>query len=505
MAKILYFKDMEGYGKLTEHQKSYIRQSAAFDLGQILSEQMQEEMESFIRSRTATYSLVTLSNEKARYNHLCRFIQKKGKHLKSFHDWDREVWIKKLKAWMLEEGMPLTFEREGIYGTINVMKSHLIGYLEMVLDYLEPEDTRDEREKDIWELKKLDIPYRENLIKNYQTLNFTRISQQALREETKNGIYLNLQDEAISSVSRELTAMRRFSGYLKDRHPEIQSCLSIDRELLEDYLTYLKTEKTTTKNLHSEITRFRALLESIGKIMDYPNLEGLFLNRDIPPIPKAEFKAYSDAELKRLNAEIVKMDEQMARLMIIHQMLGTRISDTLTLQTDCLIEKAGEWLIEIQQMKSKNYTKPISAEVAALIQKAIHHTMEKYGETKYIFVDGNDSSRPLKYGTVQSRIMRMIQKKDLRDDNGVRFGFGSHMYRHTYGLKLTEMHLDDWTIARLLGHNNLRNVKYYRKMSNQLLADETRKVRHQLSNRILQCLDGWEEEYEQVRQNDCLK
>lgn len=96
--------------------------------------------------------------------------------------------------------------------------------------------------------------------------------------------------------------------------------------------------------------------------------------------------------------------------------------------------------------------------------------------------------------------MRMIQKKDLRDDNGVRFGFGTHMYCHTYGVKLTEMHLDDRTIARLLEYNNLRNVKYYRKMSNQLLADETRKARHQLSVRILQCINGWEEEYEQVRQ-----
>ncbi len=47
----------------------------------------------------------------------------------------------------------------------------------------------------------------------------------------------------------------------------------------------------------------------------------------------------------------------------------------------------------------------------------------------------------------------------------------------TMGMKLTEMHLDDWTIAKLLGHSSVRNVKYYRKMSNQLLADETRKAR----------------------------
>lgn len=68
-------------------------------------------------------------------------------------------------------------------------------------------------------------------------------------------------------------------------------------------------------------------------------------------------------------------------------------------------------------------------------------------------------------------------------------------------VKLTEMHLDDWTIAKLLGHSNLKNVKYYRKMSNQILADDTRKARKRLSDIILQNLDGWGDEYEQIRQD----
>ena len=48
--------------------------------------------------------------------------------------------------------------------------------------------------------------------------------------------------------------------------------------------------------------------------------------------------------------------------------------------------------------------------------------------------------------------MDLIQKKDLRDDHGELFGFGTHMFRHVYGIRLTELHLDDWTIAKLLGH-----------------------------------------------------
>ena len=93
----------------------------------------------------------------------------------------------------------------------------------------------------------------------------------------------------------------------------------------------------------------------------------------------------------------------------------------------------------------------------------------------------------------------------VRDDSGKLFGFGTHMFRHCYGVKLTELHVDDWTIAKLLGHKGVKSVQYYRKMSNQRLADETREVRNLMSQIILANLDGWGEEYEQIRFDDSLQ
>lgn len=213
----------------------------------------------------------------------------------------------------------------------------------------------------------------------------------------------------------------------------------------------------------------------------------------------------SNREVERLNAHIVKMNEQIARVLIIHQMLGTRISDTLTLETDCLYEKDDETIIKIRQMKTNTYEKPISKELALLLRRAIKYTQERYGETKYIFVNPEDTSRPLQYATLQNKVIRMIRKEELRDDNGRLFGFGTHLYRYYYGAKLMELNLDDWTIARLLGQSSLNNVKYYRRMSNCALADETREVRNEISELILDNLDGWGAEYEQVRQNDSLE
>lgn len=67
------------------------------------------------------------------------------------------------------------------------------------------------------------------------------------------------------------------------------------------------------------------------------------------------------------------------------------------------------------------------------------------------------------------------------------------------GSKITEMDLDDWTLARLFGHKSIKSVKYYRRMSNHRLAEDTRAVRERKAQIIAEHLDGWGEEYEQVR------
>lgn len=183
-------------------------------------------------------------------------------------------------------------------------------------------------------------------------------------------------------------------------------------------------------------------------------------------------------------------------------MLGTRLSDTLTLWRDCLSNRNGLDIIRIHQVKTSTYEKLISAELAALIRKAIECSKQRHGESEYIFVDAKDSSRPLQYTTIKYQVLKLIQKEGLTDDEGKPFRFSSHMYRRSYGVKLTELHLDDWTIAKLLGHKSLAAVKHYRKMSNQLLADETRRAREAQTRILLAHLEGWGDEYEQIRQDD---
>ena len=185
-------------------------------------------------------------------------------------------------------------------------------------------------------------------------------------------------------------------------------------------------------------------------------------------------------------------DEQIARALIVHQLLGTRISDTLTLRMDCLREKEGRYFVRIDQVKSITYEKAVSNEVGRLILKAMEYTKERYGETEYVFVKKDDPSKPYQYGMIQAQVMRMIRQKDIRDDNGELLKFGTHIFRHCYGKKLTELHIEDWMIARLLGHKTLQSVHHYRRIGNKVMADETRKTREKMDLILMDIIKGWD-------------
>ena len=136
------------------------------------------------------------------------------------------------------------------------------------------------------------------------------------------------------------------------------------------------------ENKSGDIVYLRRVVEDVGNLYERQCMRELFLSNDFPSTPRHVF----NAEIKRLNEHIFKMDEQICRALIIHQLLGTRISDTLTLKTDCLSMKKNRYFIRIDQVKSVTYEKAISEEVAQLIIKAIDYTKERYGETTYIFV-----------------------------------------------------------------------------------------------------------------------
>lgn len=493
MKKRIHLYELECYKNATEEQKSkmHISEIRYFDLEGLPSENIRKLLEEFIWYRGKGLAPSSLSSEILYYNNIREFLIERN--IKELRPENEDKIIRVLKGWMLEHGYALTSQKyKATYDKVVSQTPGIVIHMKKILQFAKTDDVQEEQEKDVWELCKFDFPMRVNPIKNVETLNFTKIPQPDIREEVKKAIYMHLKHEALGTILSEMAAVRRFTKYLIARQPNITSLQELEREQIEDYLIYLQTEDKDRKNYRSDLYALRRVIEDVGCLYERPYLCELFLNNDFPSTPRYLFKFYSDAEIKRLNEHIFKMDEQICRAFIIHQLLGTRISDTLTLKTDCLSNRGGNYFIRIEQVKSMTYEKAISDEVGQLVQKAIDYTKEHYGDTEYIFVKKDDPTKPYQYGMLQHQIMKMIRQEDIRDDNGNLLNFGTHMFRHCYGKKLTEMHVEDWMIARLLGHKTLQTVHHYRKIGNKTMADETRKSRKKMDMILLDIVRGWD-------------
>ncbi len=472
---------------------AYKVRNNCFHIDKLPTDGLQKEFLSFVIERGNTLTVLSLRSDLAQYNVVCKFLSERYSELNSLLDVPQDTLVRDMKKWLLKNGKPLTSRKVcKRLGKDKQEENVNIRYLKKVYEYLMPEDIRPEREKDIWRLDGLGLDLIDNPILGTATLNFTKIIQDAIRQEVKDAAYMELQTRAVGTVNAELVAVNRFSAYLAENFEDIQSLTQLDRDIVESYLIYLNTDANDRKSYRSDYFHLKAIIDLVGRMKESNAICNLFLQSDIPKQPEKLYKSYSDAELTRLNSAIVDADVQVARALILHQMLGTRISDTLTLLQDCVFEKDGKLMIKIFQVKSRrSYRKTINDEIHALIRASIEYTKEHSPDSQYVFAHDKYVDRPMSYAKIQYQLMALINENDLRDDNWELFGVGTHLFRHTYGRKLTEMHVDDTTIAKLLGHANNSSVKYYRKMSNTALADETKEIRSSMDEILQNLIKGW--------------
>ena len=489
----IHIYELDCYKNATEEQKKKmrVRKERYFDLEGLPSEAVRKLLEDFVWERGKELAPSSLASEILYFNNIRHFLIKKN--IKTLRYEDENKIILQLKSWMMEQGYALTSKKyRSVYEIVATETPGIVKHMKKILRYSQKDEEYLEQDRDVWELDKFEFPLRSNPIKNVKTINFKGISQITIRKEVKTVVFMHLKYMAIGSITAEMVATKRFCRYLALRYPKIKSLLDLTRDIMENYLTYLQTEAKERKNYRSDLYGLRRVIEDVGNHYDRQDIKNLFISTDFPSTPRYLFKFYSDETVKKLNENIFQMDEQIARALILHQLLGTRISDTLTLKTDCLSIRENRYFIRIEQVKSITFEKAISDEIAQLIIKSIDYTEEHYGKTKYVFVKKEDPLRPFQYSMLQHRVMQMIRKNDIRDENGELLNFGTHTFRHCYGKKLTEMHIDDWMIARLLGHKTLQSVHHYRKIGNKIMADETRAVREKIDMILMDVVKEWD-------------
>ena len=493
----LYFADLPCYQNLTVDERSHKLYSPehAFDLQKLPNETLRTDFAAFIIDRASSLYYLSLRSEQTHFHNLAKFLSEYYPEIQHITDIPLEELEKKMKMHLMKKGQNITCsykkaDRRGGYRRENPN----ISYLKTVYAYFLPNDDAGfNKENDIWRRETIPFSLRASPIGTETQINFSRIKQAQIKAEIKEAALYHLKRLAFRTVLQEVSAINFLSEFLYKNFPEIDSLKDFDRPLLEEYLSYTYLECGRRKDYRGELSSLKSVLNITGKLFSYDNLRGIFLKTDFQKHKRTIYKSYSDAELERLHAAYKLLDKQTARLLLIHEMLGLRISDTLTLKAEDVL-LSDDPHIKIAQPKTNNsYQKKISPELAALLQASIEETRTAYGDTPYIFVAEKNPREPMKYSTLHYRLTTLIYTLDLRDDNGNLFTAGTHLFRHTYGKKLCDLLNDDATIAALLGHKSITSVAYYRQMSPKVLAKETKPVIDKRNEKIKQFKKGWME------------
>ena len=488
-------RNLEPYKNLNLESDSleHLSGECCYHLDLLPTKELRKEFLSFIEYRASQIKISCQRSDIWQYGVVGQFLSNRYPDMHSLLEQTEEELVKDLKKWLMMNGYSQTTKSyKKIYEKNTYKQSDIISYLRKVYQYLKPPDDRPEREKDIWKLDMLGVELRKNPIKNIKTLNFSKIPQDVIRQEVKDAAFMELQTSAVGTVLAELVSLNRFCKYLDENEPEIVSLLEVERDIIEGYLIYLNTEANSRQSYRSDLFHLKTMLDLVRRMSGKTELTNIFMQSDIPKEPEKLYRSYSDEEIIRFNGVIVELDVQVARALILHQMLGTRISETLTLRQDCVEERNGKKVIKIGQVKSRrSYHKPINDDVLAIINAAIAYTQEKVPDSPYLFAYEKDAKRPMTYAKIQYQLMALVVDNDLRDEYGERYGVGTHLFRHTYGRKLTEMHYEDTKIAKLLGHANNSSVKYYRKMSNTQMLEESREMRQGMDEILKNLIKEW--------------
>lgn len=447
------------YQQATEKQLAGLKwkENRVYYISEIHNEKIQDEIYGYIDDRCRRLSLSTVVNDIYRFDLLKEFLNEKCTSCSSITDKKWEELERSYKAFLYKKGLALYVRRNRPdRRNVEQQSSAQVSFLKMYYEYVVKCKTADipENEKDVWDMRKLDIVPRSNPIRGRYRLDFREIRQKEFKEIIKKILYSHCQTKAMGSIKGELHGFRRFASFMYDRFPEVKHFTEISRDMIEDYLVYIKTDTgLTSVSYTTELSVLDNLLDEIGRELEIENICNLFLSSDCRAYDNALPEAYSDAEIRRFNCALTKLKPQLGRCLIIHQMLGTRIEDTLTLRRDCFSNQF------CQLIANWSFVFP-----CFLLDNGKLYT---------------DSM--LKY-----HVNIMIYENDIRDDKGNYFEFRTHRFRHTFGVKLTEMKLDDDSIARLLGHKDTRTIPHYRRLRNEALAEDTKAVRDEMNELLAQ-------------------
>lgn len=394
----------------------------------------------------------------------------------------------------LQEGVSSVRDRpveywRGLSPNHSLVPSMFTTLSEALADLDEPAE---EWERLVWRPERLGFSVEER--QRVAPLDFAVITQPWLREKVMRYARLRLARLELRSVARNLVSFKLFSGFLAEACPGRQHDPAVlDRQLLETFIGWLARRTVGKKGRYyglpispgsrsSSLSTVSLLLETWRRYDWAPALPAdARIHRDEYPRPRGLNANFIDEYLM----EQIESQENLAllapetrTLLLICRDEGLRISEVLTLNTDCLKKTpAGRWALVHYKSKDKSYRAiPASRVVVDEIRGQIDRVRQRYGGTcRWLFpkVTANpDGKYPMPYGTVDTRLNAWMSRIDLIDASGAPATVSWHQFRHTLGTRMANAGVSGRTIREVLGHTSWRMQEHYSRISDDTLRRE---------------------------------
>ena len=332
-----------------------------------------------------------------------------------------------------------------------------------------------------------ELPHGDLSIVRSGALRFDRFAQPWLKEAAKRWVRARLLGStSTETMLRYLLDLEKFSGWLAEHAPEVASPAQLDRELLEDYLLWLRTSRWSASTRRRLVSALRQFLWEQAE----DGLAGLPRRAVIhaAEIPKVTDRPPRDARERGVRA--VRRSREpggVALRAAAHRDPAARLhgfaaSSVVTLSRDALeIGSDGHPYLRYLNVKLRRGAMiPIGPELAEQIRRQQRYLEHTYGPSGTRFLLPSPPVGQLGWsrdrggrchiiaGMVNDLVKTYVRKASIRDGEGkLATSVHPHLFRHHLGTSLVNEGVPLPVIQRVLDHASIEMTARYAKIEDE--------------------------------------
>lgn len=469
-----YIKDCQTKGYIDSRYGARV-----IDFTLIANKTIRKEMLAFCREQLLSkkQKVVTFSHNWFRFKILIRFLNTLSISGSLLQYPEKEI-LQKYKEFLAEHHFALssTVHAVTVNQTKKAYRTHSEKYYDLgrLYHFLQKQQQKvlPEWEKDVWNVDNLPFHIEKSKSRVRHTLNFLSITQPAFRQTAKTYILARLKLRKFSTVCDDMKALKEFSAFLSLHHPEIDSLEVLTRDILLEYIQYIREKNFSTIAYKQRIGFVRTFLEN-GAFMEIPGLPKkiLIYREDYRKAVKVLPRIIPTFVLDQLHRCLPQLKRSLQINVTLLENVGMRPNELCQLKLDCLkYDTEGGSYLEYYQSKTRCYNRiPISDTLVTLIQEQQAYVKATFQNPVYLFQISD--TKPIGQESVARALNYLSYDNHIIDETGKPYRFKLHRFRHTVATRYAREGMSPSMLREMLGHKSIRSMMSYIHF-NQTLNDE---------------------------------